>query len=219
MTRYPGSPTAKAVAVNSELASPTSATSAWWPAAPSAHSVLARPASTAACSGAALPPPSVTRNATVAPSIGCPLASSTRTVGRTGSTDPSRALWPSPSVFSSRAGTCCTHTSPYPRATRASAAISAVPFPVAVTSPVASTVATEASLLVQSTVVPAITFAFWSLTSAVSRTVAPSAVSAAVGGLTVTVAGNAGSVGPSPSPHPSARATTTTAADNRKTVR
>ena len=48
------------------------------------------------------------------------------------------------------------------------AVIVAVPLPAAVTRPDASTVATELALLVQVTVAPAMTLAFWSRTSALN---------------------------------------------------
>ena len=80
---------------------------------------------------------------------------------------------------------------------------------VAVTSPDPLTVATEALLLVQVTPAPAITWPFWSRTSAVNCSVAPKAVSWAVAGVTVTVVGRGGSgggVGGSVAPSPQAYA-------------
>ena len=91
------------------------------------------------------------------------------------------------------------------------AVIVAVPLPTAVTNPEASTVATEASLLDQVTVAPAIACPFWSRTSAESCRVAPTAANSAVAGLSVTVVARGGStvggaVGPSLSPPPHAEA-------------
>ena len=87
--------------------------------------------------------------------------------------------------------------------------IVAVPFPAAVARPDPLTVATEALLLVQVTPAPAITWPFWSRTSAESCTVAPKAVSWVVAGVTVTVVGrgaSGGGVGGSVIPSPQAYA-------------
>ena len=87
------------------------------------------------------------------------------------------------------------------------AAMTAVPLSTAVTKPDWSTVATDALLVFQVTVAPAITSPFWSRTVALSCTVAPSAVSSNVAGFTSTVVGRGGSdngadeVGAVPSPH------------------
>ena len=73
------------------------------------------------------------------------------------------------------------------------AVIVAVPLPTAVTRPDASTVATGAALLDHPTSTPAITFPYWSVTSAPSWTVAPNAVSSAVDGVTATDGGGCSS--------------------------
>ena len=104
------------------------------------------------------------------------------------------------------------------------AAITTVLSPIAVTKPDWSTVATDESPLLQLTVVPAMTLAFWSRTSAVSYTLVPNAASWAVAGLTVIVVRRAGSgaggaAGLSPSPHPLTKATAVSAADCRMMVR
>ena len=115
---------------------------------------------------------------------------------------------------STEATDCITVTAAEPDASPEFAVIVTVPLPAAVTRPDASTVATELALLVQVTVAPAMTLAFWSRTAAVSCTVSPNVVSSCVDGLTVTVVGRGGSgtgegaVGLSPSPHPLAKATT-----------
>ena len=119
---------------------------------------------------------------------------------------------------------CITVTTADPDGSPALAVTVASPLAAAVTKPDASTVATELALLLQVTVAPTITLAFWSRTSAVSCTVSPNAVSSSVAGLTVTVVGRAGSggggvVGLSPSPHPLAKATTASTADSRTMVR
>ena len=67
---------------------------------------------------------------------------------------------------STEATDCITVTTADPDASPALAVIVAVPLPAAVTRPDAFTVATELALLVQVTVAPAITLAFWSRTSA-----------------------------------------------------
>ncbi len=94
-------------------------------------------------------------------------------------------------------------TAALPDAEPVVAVIVAVPLPAAITSPDPSTVATVASPLDHAIGAPAMTLPFWSRTSVLSCTVAPSAVSRAVAGLTVTVvgrggSGGAGSVAPSP---------------------
>ena len=102
---------------------------------------------------------------------------------------------------------CVTVTSADPEAGPALAVIVATPLATPVTRPDASTVATEVSLLPHVTVAPAIAAAYWSRTSAVSWTVAPSAVSSAAAGLTASVVGRGGSgsggglVGLSPHAH------------------
>ena len=102
--------------------------------------------------------------------------------------------------------TCCaTVIVALPDADPAVAVIVAVPLPAAVTSPAASTVATVASLLRQATAAPGIACPLWSRTSAVNWTVAPSAVSSTVAGLTVTVVGWGGSGGGSVAPSPQER--------------
>ena len=70
--------------------------------------------------------------------------------------------------------------------------IVAVPLPATVTRPDASTVATELALLVQVTVAPAMTLAFWSRTSARQlNRCRPTQSARRVAGLTVTVVGRA----------------------------
>ena len=101
-------------------------------------------------------------------------------------------------------GACATVTTAEPDAVTV-----ASPLPAAVTSPEALTVATAAALLAQVTAAPAIVWPFWSRTSVESCTVAPSAGSSAVAGLTVTVVGRGGSgggVGGSVVPSPQAYA-------------
>ena len=110
--------------------------------------------------------------------------------------------------------TCCiTVTAAVPEAPPAVAVIVAVPLATAVTSPDASTVATEGSLLAHATAAPAITCPFWSRTSAVNCAVSPKAVSVAEPGLTVTVvatgAGGGGAGSTVPSPHDSTSITMT----------
>ena len=103
------------------------------------------------------------------------------------------------------AAACDTVTVALPAAEPDVAVTLALPTPAAVTRPVPSTVATDASLEAQVTVAPGMTRPFWSSTCAVSCVVSPSAVSAAVAGDTVTdVAtggggggGGGGAVGPS----------------------
>ena len=85
---------------------------------------------------------------------------------------------------------CATVTVAVPEAWPEVAVIVAVPLATAVTSPDASTVATAVALLAHVTVAPAITHPFWSLTSADICTVASSATSSAVAGLTVMVVGS-----------------------------
>ena len=84
------------------------------------------------------------------------------------------------------------------------AVIVALPFAVAVATPAASTLATEASLVAHAADAPAITWPFWSRTSAVNRVVSSRAVSVAEAGLTVTVvatgAGGGGGGATAPSP-------------------
>ncbi len=75
------------------------------------------------------------------------------------------------------------------RASATDAVTIAVPFPVAVTRPDASTAATEALSLDQVTEAPGIACPFWSRTAARSRAVSPKAVNAAIAGVTVTVVG------------------------------
>ena len=99
--------------------------------------------------------------------------------------------------------TWATVTAAVPETEPAVAVIVVAPFAKAVTSPEASTAATEASLLAHATEAPVIASRSWSRTSAVSRAVSPRAVSAAEPGLTVTVVatgagGGAGSTAPSP---------------------
>ena len=99
---------------------------------------------------------------------------------------------------------CATVTAAVPDAEPAIAVIVAAPLAAPVTSPDPSTAATEAALLDQLTAAPAITCPYWSSTWARSCTVAPSAVSSAVAGVTVTVVGRGGSGGGGsvpPSPH------------------
>ena len=100
--------------------------------------------------------------------------------------------------------TCwATVTDALPDAEPAAAAIMAAPLPVAVTSPDASTVATDALSDRQATATPAINSPCWSSTSADSCTVAPRAVNSAALGLTMIAvgcggSGEVGSVPPSP---------------------
>ena len=95
------------------------------------------------------------------------------------------------------------------------AVIEVAPLVTAVTSPVASTVATWALLLVHATAAPETVWPFWSRTSARNCAVAPSAVSVGVAGVTVTVVGLGGSGGVGsvpPSPHAEAQVAATSAA-------
>ena len=100
--------------------------------------------------------------------------------------------------------TWATVTAAVPDAWPADAVIVALPFAAAVTSPDASTGATDTSLLVHATAAPAITCPNWSRTSAVNRVVSPRADIALELGLTATVVatgaggGGAGSTAPSP---------------------
>ena len=128
---------------------------------------------------------------------------------------------PSDGDTSTEATDCATVTTADPDAGPVFAVIVAVPSTTAVTSPDASTVATEVSPLLHVTVAPAITRAFWSRTSAVSCTVAPSAVSSAAAGLTVSVVerpgsggGVGGAAGLSP-PHAPARPRAASTAQSR----
>ena len=136
-----------------------------------------------------------------APATACPFASVAAAASRTVSP---RATSVSTAGETATALTSCTTvTAALPEAEPEVAVIVAVPLPAAVTSPVASTVATEGSPLDQATATPAIASPFWSRTSAASRTVSPSAVSPAVAGVTVKVvarggSGAGGSVAPSP---------------------
>ena len=117
---------------------------------------------------------------------------------------------------------CVTVTAVDPEADPAVAIIVATPLPAAVTKPTASTTATPGALLVQTTVTPGMTRAFWSRTSAASVTVASNAVSSPVAGVTVIAAGKADSgVGSpvEPSPHPLPKATAGNAASSRMMVR
>ena len=116
---------------------------------------------------------------------------------------------------------CATVTAAVPDAEPAIAVIVAAPLATAVTSPEASTAATEAALLDQLTAAPAITCPYWSRTCAVSCVVAPSAASSAVAGLTVTVVGRGGSGGGSvaPSPHDEAHRATGSVATTKIRVR
>ena len=102
-----------------------------------------------------------------------------------------------------------TVTAAVPDADPAAAVIVAVPLAAAVTRPVELTVATAGAPLVQVTVAPVIACPYWSRTSAASCTAAPTAVSSAVAGLTVTIVGRGGSTGGeggsvAPSPQPAA---------------
>ena len=111
-----------------------------------------------------------------------------------------------------------------PDAEPAIATIAAVPLPTAVTRPVELTVPTAVASLAQVTVAPAIAWPFWSRTSAESCTVAPSAASWAVAGLTVTVVGRGGSGGGGggsvvPSPQPYNRAAPKSRAGAGTTIR
>ena len=88
---------------------------------------------------------------------------------------------------------CATVTAAVPDAEPAIAVIVAAPLATAVTSPVESTAATIISALVHATGSPSITRSIWSRTSAMSRTVSPSAVNASVLGATDTVVGTSAS--------------------------
>ena len=102
------------------------------------------------------------------------------------------------------ATSCATVTDAEPNTDPAAAVILALPLATAVTTPEASAVATDGAPLVHVTAAPDMTLPYWSSTSADSCTVAPSAVSSAEAGLTVTLAGRGGSGatgGGPPSPH------------------
>ena len=94
---------------------------------------------------------------------------------------------------STEATSCATVTIADPDADPADAVIVAVPLPDAVTTPAASTVATELALVVQVTATPVITVESWSRTSVISCAVAPSAVNSTVAELTLIDVGRAGS--------------------------
>ena len=140
-----------------------------------------------------------------APATACPFASLASAPNRT----VSRSTTVSAAGETSTVLTCCATVTAAvpdaePDAEPAVAVIVAAPLAAAVTSPDPSTAATEAALLDQLTAAPAITCPYWSSTWAWSCTVAPSAVSSAVAGVTVTVVGRGGSGGGGsvpPSPH------------------
>ena len=129
---------------------------------------------------------------TRAPSIGNPFASSTTALSRSVSPGASTA---SLGITVTTLGCRSTVTVAVPDAPPAAASMTAVPSPAARTKPDASTVATESSLLVQSTFAPAIAWPFWSCTRALSRSVSPTAVSVPDAGLTDTVVARGGSGG------------------------
>ena len=108
---------------------------------------------------------------------------------------------------------CSTNTAALPVTEPVAAVIVAVPLPTAVTRPVASTPATPALLDDQVTAVPAMTWPFWSRTSAVSCTVASSAASRTCAGFTTTVVARGGSTGAGGSVAPSPHVTPASTAD------
>ena len=137
-----------------------------------------------------------------APTTACPFASVASATSRTVS--PNATSVSTAGVTATALTSWATVTAAVPETDPAVAEIVVFPFATAVTSPEASTVATEASPLAHATAAPAITCPFWSRTSAVSCTVAPSATIWAVAGLTVTAVARGGSRGGGsvpPSPH------------------
>ena len=125
-------------------------------------------------------------------------------------------------VTTTSSGACATDTAALPLAPPDVAVTVADPLPAAVTSPVLSTDATEASDEDQDTAAPDMTLPFWSRTSATNCTVSPMAAKATDVGVTVTVVatggggggGSGGSV--AESPHESVRGIVATKATNAK---
>ena len=151
------------------------------------------------------------------PSTGWPLASSTRAVRRIVSSSARNHPCSGDSAIS--LACCSTVTSALPETLVpvTVAVVVASPFLIAVTSPVASTVATDSSLLLHDTFAPGIGWPLWSRTVVFSCTVCPSAASVALEGTTVTEAGVGGvgvmtSAGP---PSPQARSPASGAANTR----
>src|SRR5690606_31373284 len=109
-------------------------------------------ASVGAEATATLPPPPATAKVTLAPTIGFPLPSWSRTLGATATAPATVAVWASPAAFVRVSVPTVGWTSnvAFPLTPPTRAMILAFPLPTAVTLPLASTAATDAWLLLHS---------------------------------------------------------------------